>query len=45
MRSHDNTERFARNASIRTNDVRNERVLRQMHEAYEDSASRPSGVP
>ncbi len=45
MRWQDNTERFARNAPIRTNDVRNERVLRQMHEAYENSASRPSAAP
>jgi len=34
MKPHDNTERFARDAAIRTNEAANERVLGRMHEAY-----------
>ena len=38
MKPHDNMERLARNASIRTNDAANERILHEMHEAYKRSA-------
>jgi len=39
MKPHDNMERFAKDASIRTSDAANERILNEMHEAYEESAS------